>query len=151
MKKVLIISILIIVLIAAAILTVVIIKNRKVGDSRITNDAAEKDEEGRYLTIINNTNQIINEVHITIGNGTEIEEMKQKNPDEKSFSIEIPEQYSEYDTFVVTVIDRYDMKYQKEVKEVKEKGRTEVEINEENYIKEKGDFWGKIHKFFNGD
>lgn len=148
MKKVLIISISIIVLIAAAILTIVII-NKK--DSRITNDAAEKDKNGRYLTIINNTNQIINEVHITVGNGTEIEEMKQTNPDEKSFSIKIPEQYSEYNTFTVTLVDRYDMKYQKQVSEVGKKGRTEVVITEENYVEEKGDFFDKIDKFFNGD
>ena len=148
MKKVLIISISIIVLIAATILTIVII-NKK--DSRISNDAAEKDKNGRYLTIINNTNQIINEVHIKVGNGTEIEEMKQINPDEKSFSMKMPSQYSEYETFTIVLIDRYDMKYQKEVSEVRKKGRTEVEITEENYVKEKGDFFDKIDKFFNGD
>ena len=148
MKKVLIISVSIIVLIAVAILTIVIINNK---DSRVSNDAAEKDKNGRYLTIINNTNQVINEVHVTVGSGTEIEDMRQTNPDEKSFSIKIPDQYSEYTTFVVTIIDRYDMKYQKEVNDVKEKGRTEVEINTEHYVEEKGDFFDKIDKFFNGD
>ena len=148
MKKVLIIIASVVVIIAIAILAIVIMSKK---DSRITNDDAEKDEKGRYLTIINNTNQIINEVHVTVGNGTEIEDMKQTNPDEKSFSIEIPEQYSEYDTFLVTVIDRYDMKYQKEVKDVKKQGRTEVEIKEENYVEEKGDFFDKVDKFFNGD
>ena len=63
-------------------------------DTRIQNDDAEKNENGRYLTIINKTDQIINEVHITVGSGTEIENMKQTNPDETSFSIEIPTQYS---------------------------------------------------------
>ena len=77
--------------------------------------------------------------------------MKQSNPDERSFSIKIPEEYSEYNTFMVTLIDRYNMKYEKEVKEVKEKGRTEVIINKDNYVKEKGDFFKKINKFFNGD
>ena len=50
MKKVLIISISIIVLIAVAILTIVII-NKK--DSRITNDAAEKDENGLWRKMKN--------------------------------------------------------------------------------------------------
>jgi len=148
MKKVLIIIASVVVIIVIAVLAIVIMSKK---DSRITNDDAEKDEKGRYLTIINNTNQIINEVHVTVGNGTEIEDMKQTNPDEKSFSIEIPEQYSEYDTFLITVIDRYDMKYQKEIKDVKKQGRTEVEIKEENYVEEKGDFFDKVDKFFNGD
>ena len=148
MKKVLIIIASVVVIIVIAVLAIVIMSKK---DSRITNDDAEKDEKGIYLTIINNTNQIINEVHVTVGNGTEIEDMKQTNPDEKSFSIEIPEQYSEYDTFLITVIDRYDMKYQKEIKDVKKQGRTEVEIKEENYVEEKGDFFDKVDKFFNGD
>ena len=130
---------------------VLIIKIKPVNDSRVTNDFAEKDIDGRYLTIINDTDQVINEIVVTVGNGTEIEEMKQSNPDERSFSIKIPEEYSEYNTFMVTLIDRYNMKYEKEVKEVKEKGRTEVIINKDNYVKEKGDFFKKINKFFNGD
>ena len=147
-KLVIIISIIVVV---AVMVTAVIIGIMMKKDSRKTNDAAEKDEKGRYLTIINDTEQIINEVHITVGNGTEIEDMRQTNPDEKSFSIENPKQYSEYNTFTITLIDRNDMKYEKEVTEVKAQGRTEVKINKENYIKEKGDFFDGIDKFFNGD
>ena len=97
------------------------------------------------------TDQIINEVHITVGDGSEIEKMKQTNPDENSFSIEIPKQYSEYDTFTVTLVDRYDLKYIKKVTDVADKGRTEVVITEDDYVKEKGDFWDKVNKWFNGD
>ena len=60
------------------------------GQSRVSNDIAEKDTQSRYLTIINDTDQIINEVHISVGEGTEIEHGYQLNPDEKSFSIKIP-------------------------------------------------------------
>lgn len=120
-------------------------------DTRKQNDKAEKDENGRYLTIVNETEQIINEVHITVGNGTEIEDMKQINPDETSFSIEIPKQYSEYATFTVTLLDRHDLKYVKEITDVAGKGRTEVVITEDDYIEEKGDFWNKVNKWFNGD
>lgn len=148
MKKFFAIILVIAIIIGAAVL---IIKIKQVNDSRVTNDFAEKDIDGRYLTIINDTDQVINEIVVTVGNGTEIEEMKQSNPDERSFSIKIPEEYSEYNTFMVTLIDRYNMKYEKEVKEVKEKGRTEVIINKDNYVKEKGDFFKKINKFFNGD
>ena len=120
-------------------------------DTRTLNDYAEKDEKGRYLTIVNETDQIINEVHVTMGDGSEIEKMKQTNPDESSFSIEIPKQYSEYDTFTVTLIDRHDLKYIKEITNVADKGRTEVVISEDDYVKEKGDFWDKVNKWFNGD
>ena len=148
MKKVFII--LIILLIIAIPASIFIIKTIN-KDSRITNDSAEKDEQNRYLTIINKTEQIINKVTVTIGDGTEIEKMSQTNPDENSFSIKIPEQYDEYKEFTVTLIDRYDMVYQKEIMIEKEKGRTEVVIDKDNYVEQKGDTWHKINKFFNGD
>ena len=143
-------------IIAASILSVVIIVGVIISvnankDTRTLNDYAEKDEKGRYLTIVNETDQIINEVHVTMGDGSEIEKMKQTNPDESSFSIEIPKQYSEYDTFTVTLIDRHDLKYIKEITNVADKGRTEVVISEDDYVKEKGDFWDKVNKWFNGD
>lgn len=148
MKKALIIagSILSVVIVVGMILFVNANKT-----TRTLNDDAEKDEEGRYLTIVNKTDQIINEVHITVGDGSEIEKMKQTNPDENSFSIEIPKQYSEYDTFTVTLVDRYDLKYIKKVTNVADKERTEVVITEDDYVKEKGDLWDKINKWFNGD
>ena len=148
MKKALIIagSILSVVIVVGMILFVNANKT-----TRTLNDDAEKDEEGRYLTIVNKTDQIINEVHITVVDGSEIEKMKQTNPDENSFSIEIPKQYSEYDTFTVTLVDRYDLKYIKKVTDVADKGRTEVVITEDDYVKEKGDLWDKINKWFNGD
>lgn len=120
-------------------------------DTRIQNDDAEKNENGRYLTIINKTDQIINEVHITVGSGTEIENMKQTNPDETSFSIEIPTQYSDYKAFTVTLIDRHELKYVKEINTVADKGRAEVVITEDDYVEEEGDFWNKVSKWFNGD
>lgn len=147
-KKVLIIIGSVIAIIAVFVIVFVIISGK---DTRTTNDYAEKDKNGRYLTIINDTDQIINEVHITIGSGTEIEEMEQTNPDETSFSVKIPEQYSENLNFTVILIDRYGMKYEKEITNVPDKGRTEVIISKENYVEEKGDFKNKIDKFFNGD
>ena len=121
------------------------------GQSRISNDIAEKDTKSRYLTIINDTDQIINEVHITVGEGTEIEHGYQLNPDEKSFSIKIPDAYNEYDTFKVTIIDRYELKYEKQVANVKKEGRTEVKITKDDYIKQDGDWWVNVQKWFNGD
>lgn len=146
-KKLVIIGSIIAFIVIAAFALLVFINQ----DTRLSNDYAEKDIKSRYLTIINDTEQVINEVHIAVGDGTEIEEMEQTNPDETSFSIKIPKQYAEYSTFTVTLIDRYGIKYQKEINNVPVKGRTEVKINKENYVKEKGDFRNKIDKFFNGD
>lgn len=120
-------------------------------NAKTTNDKAEKDTKGRYLTIINETDQVINEVHITVGEGTEIEDMELENPDETSFSIKIPKQYSEYDDFMVVLIDRYEMAYTKNVTDVPLTGRTEVVISQDDYLESKGDFWKKVNKFFNGD
>ena len=148
MKKALIIAGSVLLVVAIIGIIIAVTTNQ---DTRKPNDDAEKDENGRYLTIVNETDQIINEVHITVGDGTEIEDMKQTNPDETSFSIEIPKQYSEYDAFTVTLIDRHDLKYVKEITDVADKGRTEVVITEDDYVEEKGDFWDKVNKWFNGD
>lgn len=123
----------------------------KDGQSRVSNDIAENDTKGRYLTIINETGQIINEVHIFVGEGTEINQCYQHNPDEKSFSIEIPKAYDKYDKFKVTIIDRYDLKYEKQITDVNKHGRIEVKITEANYIKQSGDWKKKIDKMFNND
>ena len=120
-------------------------------DSRKSNDDAQRDKDGRYLTIVNDTAQIINKVYVIVGEGTEIESMEQTNPDEKSFSIEIPKAYADFTTFTVVLIDRYDLKYAKEVTNVPATGRTEVVITESNYVEEKGDFWDKLDKWMNGD
>lgn len=125
--------------------------NPEDGDSRTLNDDAEKDTKHRYLTIINATSQIINEVHVTIGEGTEIEHGYQKNPDENSFSVKIPNDYDEYTTFTITFIDRYGIKYQKKATNVKTQGRTEVKITEDDYVEQDGDFKRKIDRFLNGD
>ena len=119
--------------------------------SKTSNDKAEKDKNNRYLTIINETEQVINEVHVSVGEGTEIEAAYRENPDKKSFPIELPKEYKDYTEFKVTLIDRYELKYEKTVTDVKEKGRTEVKFTEEDYIKQDGDLKKKVNKFFNGD
>lgn len=150
MKKVIIIIVAVVLIVAVGFGIFWILSNKS-GNSRVTNDDAEKDTKGRYLTIINDTNQIINQVHITVGNGTEIEYAYQENPDEKSFSVKIPDAYDEHNVFTVTLIDRYEMEYQKAVTVTTEKGRTEVKITQDDYVKQDGDFKRKIDRFFNGD
>lgn len=116
-----------------------------------SNDWAELDKNGRHLTIINETNQVINEVHVTIGNGTEIKAMNKENIDQKSISIKIPKRYKKYDEFTVVIVDRYETQYKKIAKDVPKKGRTEVVITKDDVVKETNGFKKKIDRFFNGD
>lgn len=115
------------------------------------NDPVVDDEKNRYLTIVNDTGEIINEVHVSVGEGTELEHAYRENPDKTSFSIEILESYDDYKKFTVTLIDRYGLKYQKEMIDVKEKGRTEVKITTDDYVKQDGDWKKKWDRFFNKD
>ena len=121
------------------------------GRTRVSNDEAEKNEEKRYLTIVNKTGKIINEVHVYVGDGTEIKEAYQENPDEKSFSVEIPEQYIEYKKFTVELVTNHDLLYRKVKKKVKATGRTEVSVKEENRIEQDGDFFNELEEAMNGD
>lgn len=145
--KILIVSILVI----SCIIGVGIYNNitNRDGNSRVSNDVAQKDINGRYLNIINDTNQIINEVRLFTTDGTEIKRGYQHNPDEKNFSIKIPKSYEEYDEFYVTIIDRYGIKYEKQISSVKIKGLTPVKISENDYVKQDGDWKKKLDRFFN--
>lgn len=117
----------------------------------ISNVEAEKHKDKRYLTIINETEQIINEVHVYFGDGEEADTMKREKLEQESFSIQIPEELLNYDEFKVTLIDRYGYKYEKIIDNVSETGRTNVKISEKNKVKQKGDFFRKIEQFFNND
>lgn len=150
MKKVIAVVIAVILVLIVGIVIGVSVMNDK-GNTRQTNDKAEKDEKNRYLTIINKTGEIINEVHITVGEGTEIEQGYQENPDEDSFSVKIPKDYEEYDSFTITLIDRYELKYETTIEDVKEKGRTEVVITKDDYVKQDGDWKKKLDDWFNAD
>lgn len=143
--------ILVIVVLVGGFITYNMFISNKIGDSSVLNVEAEKNKDKRYLTIINETEQIINEVYVYYGDGEEAETMRVHEPDNNSFSIQIPEELSKYDKFKITLIDRYGYKYDKTVEEVSGKGRTNVKITEENKIKQKGDFFRDIEQFFNND
>lgn len=144
MKKILILILLVAGLIGSVIYSC---SNR----DKTSNERAEKDKNGRYLTIINETKQTINEIHVTVDKGTEIDSMKQENVNKKSLSISIPKAFSNYDTFQVILVDRYGTEYRKMVKNVSKKGRTEVVITKDDKAEETDSLKNKIDRFFNGD
>lgn len=112
------------------------------------NTTVVTDDKIRSATIINKTDQIINELQILVGEGTEI--TTSKNLEEKTMSYEFPEKYDKYTEFTFILIDRYGLKYEKKEK-INLKGQTEVVITEDDYVEQKGDFWKKVEKAFNGD
>lgn len=111
------------------------------------NEKALTDKKGRYLTIINDTEQVIKDVRVTLETGAEIESLGKKNLDTRSFSVEIPEDLKEEDVFIVSFTDEYGMKYEKEVSGVSKAGRTDVVLTEDDHVKRSGDFKRKIYKF----
>lgn len=112
------------------------------------NAKAEADTNNKSITIINDTNQVINDVYLYVGAGTEI--AHKSNPDENNIIITIPKEFEHYNDFKITLFDRYGFKYEKEIK-VEKVGRAEVEITKNDYIEQDGDWWIKIQKWFNGD
>ena len=120
----------------------------KVDEPSTQNAKAEADINNKSITIINNTNQIINDVYLYVGEGTEI--AHKSTPDENNIVITIPREFEKYDSFKITLFDRYGFKYEKEIK-IKKAGRTEVEITKDDYIEQDGDWWKKIQQWFNGD
>lgn len=111
-----------------------------------SNDSAEKDEDqNRYVTIVNETDQVINKVVIEADSGTEV--AREENPKDKSFSLKIPKEYEEHTEFTILVQDRYDYVYEEEITFEEAYGRQEVVIDTKNKVKD-GNLWDKI---FNGD
>lgn len=119
-------------------------------DQTVSNSTAVVNKKERIVTIINDTNQVINEFHLYVGKGTELSEYKKNNIDENSFSIKIDKKYDSKKEFTFMLIDNYGMTYGKKVKVPLNK-TTEIVIHENDNIKQKNDIWRKINKWFNGN
>ena len=105
------------------------------------------DDTNRYIVIINDTGKVLNEVHLYLGDGTEIKSMI--NPDETSFTIKIDNSYSDITEFKVKFVDNYDRWYEKTETNVPSYGRTTINVKNDDYIKRKGDIWRNINELFN--
>lgn len=121
----------------------------KTGET-ISVEKAMKEKKVRSLIIENKTNEIINNVSISMIDGGIICENLIENPDTKSYAYILPNAYDRIDNFTVTLIDRYGMKYEKNVTISLDKGaKTSVIITKNDYEKQYGDWKRKITKFFN--
>ncbi|MDY3023822.1 MAG: hypothetical protein SOS23_00655 [Streptococcus hyovaginalis] len=111
-----------------------------------SNESAEKKEEkDRFITVVNDTDQILKKIVVKVDNGTEVAE--KEKPKEKSFSIKIPREYEEHTNFIVEVEDRYHAIYKKKKVIKAKKGRYEIVIKDDDIVSE-GD---RLSKFLNGD
>lgn len=115
----------------------------------ISNDNAVVEKEKRTVTIVNKTNEIINEFHLYVNQGTELVEYQKNNIENNSFSMELKTDLDEYDQFSFTLIDRYGIKYEKKDVAVSNTGNTEIVIEKSDEVKESGNFWKKVDRFFN--
>ena len=116
-------------------------------DTATNQEAEKKKEEELYLTVINDTGNILTKVVVTIGEGTEILETEDINTN--SFSLLIPEEFRNESTYNITCIDNYEFKYGKSIEVEDNHGRYEVKISKDNRIPQDGDWWREVEQFFN--
>ena len=108
---------------------------------------AEKNEEHRYLSINNETEEVINLLRIRLEDGTEI--FNRANPDEKSVLVPIDDAYKKYSSFTVELEDNYGRLYRKQQGSIPEIGRTAITITKEDRVEQAGDFWKDASDWFN--
>ena len=112
----------------------------------------EKEKEQRLITVINGTDLTINELSITAGEGVEVVTVTDpKLLDAKSYTKEIEEKFDNYDTFNITLIDVYELHYEKTITIEEETGNYDVKITQNDYVEYPGDWQRKLNKMANGD
>lgn len=109
--------------------------------------AEEQKEKERFVTVINETNNIIEELVILVSEGTVV--TKKSKIDDESTTIKISDAYKDYSIFTITVTDNYGYLYKKEIFDLPKQGVTEVKITTDNRVEQKGDGWRRIEEFFN--
>ena len=101
----------------------------------------------RNLTIVNDTDEVINQLRILLEDRTEI--YSETNPEDKSVLVPIDDAYKKYSVFIVELIDNYDRLYSKKQDNVPEVGRTAITVTKEDRVKQEGDGWKDLSDWFN--
>lgn len=130
------------------ILTILLFSFIPVDESNDNITAEAQEDRKRFITVINNTQQISKELVITIDDGTEI--VSEEDYSKKSASFEIPQEYAEHSHFSIKLTDRYNAVYEKGIDIDDSVGRYEVSVNQEDKIKD-GSLLDRISQLFNGD
>ena len=107
-------------------------------------------KEYRSLTIINKTSEhLIRECILTTAEGLLVARQEKLTESNIVFAdFDSNGSFGDEKSFKVTLIDRYGLKYEK-IFEAKEKGNTDVSIDDKNYVSQDGDWFKKVMRFFN--
>ncbi|WP_203265949.1 hypothetical protein [Streptococcus uberis] len=148
MKKILIYAIaLIVVVFGAWFFIPKFLANPETGIS--SNLTAEKNKnKEKFITIVNGTGEVWNEVSITDKKETDIlkkENIKFKN---KSFTVKIPKEFAGEEQYIVKIKDRYNYEYTKKLTYKEEIGRKSIKITDKDCSKD-GSLFDKIVKKMN--
>ncbi|HEM4768872.1 TPA: hypothetical protein U1041_001780 [Streptococcus suis] len=103
-----------------------------------SNQTAEQNEEnGRYVTVINKTGEVIKDLTILADEGTEVtSETDPYSSDTDSISIEIPKDYEEHSDFTIVLTSRHDYEYTVKKTIEDPNGRVEVTVKEDDKTKD---------------
>ncbi|MFI3888263.1 hypothetical protein [Streptococcus parauberis] len=115
-----------------------------------SNLSAERNKkQEKFITLVNETGEVWNEVSITDNKETDIlkkQNIKYKN---KSFTIKIPKEFADDEYYIIKIKDRYNFEYTKRVTYKGDSGRKSVKITKKDISKE-GNIFDKISKKLNG-
>ena len=146
MKKLLIFLIILVVILSFTVY-MLIPKHKMAVEREI---ATVRTKEYRSLTIINKTEEtLIAECILTTVQGVLVARKEKIIEENIVFAnFDAQEAFSNEKEFKITLIDRFGLKYEKTFK-AKEKGNTDIVIDEKDYIAQEGDWFRKVKRFFN--
>lgn len=112
-----------------------------------SNQTAEQNEEnGRYITVINHTGEVIKDLKILVDEGTEVvSETAPYSSDTDSISVEIPKEFEEHSDFTIVLVSRHDFEFEVKKTIKGSNGRVEVVVTKDNKVKD----GNGLDKFFN--
>lgn len=119
--------------------------------SRVENEVAKaRIKEYRSVTVINNTSEkLVKECNLKTISGALVKH-KDLNEIENIVFVDFDKDnaFENETEFVITLIDRFDIKYEKSFS-ANETGNTDVTISEEDYVAQSGDWKRKLERAIN--
>lgn len=120
-------------------------------ESQVEKDVAKaRIKEYRSVTVINNTSEkLVKECNLTTASGTLVKH-KDFNEIENIVFVDFDKDnaFENETEFVITLIDRFDIKYEKSFSANKT-GNTDVIVTEEDYVAQSGDWKRKFERVIN--
>ena len=146
MKKILIFLIILVVILSFTVY--VLIPKKKSNMEREVQEVRTK--EYRSLTIINKTEEaLISECILTTAHGVLVARQEKLTEENIVFAnFDSKGAFKNEKDFKITLVDRYGLKYEKTFR-AKVEGNTDVVIDDKCYVRQSGDLFKKVKRFFN--